>query len=215
MLKFLRFLTFIFISISIFSVEIKKELTYNKYSLADKYQYKDKKREFQWVKISKLLDGLEIFQKKYSKFGYLANYKNFSGMPPLTQTYIKDIYSEEQYDGTTKEYKIVTDMYGAMQHQGIPLYSENNLLLPERYGNDGNFIAILDDDKKIEGYIKVKVFDFEGEWLVPKKYVKETKTGKLEKVIFVDRKNQNISTLEQDKNIWKIRSMNPVTTGVD
>ncbi|MGL4392476.1 MAG: L,D-transpeptidase, partial [Fusobacteriaceae bacterium] len=46
-------------------------------------------------------------------------------------------------------------------------------------------------------------------------YVKETKTGKLEKVIFVDRKNQNISTLEQDKNIWKIRSMNPVTTGVD
>ena len=51
----------------------------------------------------------------------------------------------------------------------------------------------------------------EDEWLVPRRYLKLLADSTVfNHVIFVDRLDQNIATLERmDKGEWKIRSMNP------
>ena len=55
----------------------------------------------------------------------------------------------------------------------------------------------------------------EEEYLVPSRYVKQlSDTTAFRHVIFVDRQDQNIATVEQTGNQeWKVRSMNPATTG--
>lgn len=55
----------------------------------------------------------------------------------------------------------------------------------------------------------------EKEWMVPKRYLYELADSVFfSHVIVVDRKDQNIATLEfVERGKWKIRSMNPATTG--
>ena len=54
-----------------------------------------------------------------------------------------------------------------------------------------------------------------GEWYAPTKYIKLIPDSVVfNKAIFIDRHNQNITTLERkEKGYWLIRSMNPATTG--
>ena len=65
-------------------------------------------------------------------------------------------------------------------------------------------------------FLRVVPVTIGGDWLVPRRYVKPLAEGtEFHHVIFVDRKDQNIATMERiDKGKWAIRSMNPATTGV-
>lgn len=53
------------------------------------------------------------------------------------------------------------------------------------------------------------------EWMIPKKYIQTIPdTIVFKKAVFVDTRNQNIATLEQEGDKWLVRSMNPATTGL-
>lgn len=184
---------------------IEKDLTYNKYTLKDTYKYGKITREFQWDKISRYLDRLDSFQGENIRFGTLKNYKNINGLPPVARQIAMEKYS----DGSRPSVK---DKFGNRRSQGIPLYIEGQMDRPERYAPDGSLISISSRD--LENY-KVKVEDMDGEWIVPARYVKEIEANNFPRVVVVDRKNQNIATLEKVGEVWKVRSMNPASTGLD
>jgi lipoprotein-anchoring transpeptidase ErfK/SrfK len=190
-----RLLLFFILSCTIFSAQIEKNLIYKKYTLKDEYSYnggsKKIKRTFQWNKISDKLDNIKMFQENYQKLGYLANYKNNNGTAP-------------SINGKT------VDRFGTSRNQAIPIYKISNLSQPDFYGKDGSLVAILDSS---QNYSTIKIFDKEGTWVVPNKYLKVAPTNYFNKVVVVDRKNQHVALLENENNIWKVRSMTPATTG--
>lgn len=191
MIKFFLLLGF---SLILNAAQIEKELLYNKYTLKDQYSYgKKSTRQFQWEKINNSLDKLENFKKTYSTFGFIANYKNINGSVPAI-------------NGET------TDSDGVSRSQAIPLYSPNNLSSPAKYGKDGSLVAII---SRSQNFSLVKIFSRDGEWMVPNRYLDEISGEDFSKAIFIDRKNQNIVTMDDVNGIWKVRSMNPVTTGRD
>ena len=181
------------------AVSIEKELAYDQYTLNDTYTYGKKERQFQWNKISQKLDTLEARQKYHSWWGILQNYQNRKGQAAP----VKD-YKEDEYG--------ITDPYGVERDQSVPLYDLADLRTPARYGRDGSLIMVKDSTN---GFFRVVVAAFPGEWMVPAKYIKilDSVTS-ISKIIVVDRANQNITTLEKTGYMWKIRSMNPATTGL-
>ncbi|MGL4653426.1 L,D-transpeptidase [Cetobacterium sp.] len=181
-----------------FSAEVilRKELSYEKYTLDHFYKYKNVDREFQWKKIEDKISNIENFKKEYAKIGTLRNFRNSNGNPAQLESFL-----------TSPE----RDKYGVRRHQGIPLYESLNKK-PIRYGWDGSFVGILDEK---DGFVKIKIESIEGEWWTPKKYVKQISNTPTDKLIFIDRKNQNIVTLQKNNSEWLIRSMNPATTGLD
>ncbi|MDD6209797.1 MAG: L,D-transpeptidase [Bacteroidales bacterium] len=182
------------------AVKIEKELLYDQHTLDDHYMYGKVSRQFQWEKISNLLDTLATIQKeKKGKWGILVNYRNANGKAPAAK--------EVKID----EYKGISDMYGVERTQSVPLYNPNDSTIPERYGRDGTLVILLSDSSD---FTRVKVATCPGEWLVPGRYIKPIDSTSFEKAIFVDRTNQNIATLEKSGNVWFVRSMNPATTGV-
>ena len=182
------------------AVKIEKRLLYDKHTLADTYKYGKQERRFQWTKISAFLDSLEAFQKRNDGYGVLRNYKNENGIPPLSRKYV------------TNKYKQIQDTFGVNRHQGIPLYRLDDLSVPERYGRDGAYVSVICDSA---GYYQIVPATFGGSWYVPRKYLKLIGPLSIKKVIFVDRTNQNIATLEQEGAVWLVRSMNPITTGAN
>ncbi|WP_294093108.1 L,D-transpeptidase [uncultured Cetobacterium sp.] len=184
---------------------IEKELTYKKYTLTDSYKYGKATRSFQWEKISAHLDRLDSFQNQNLTLGSLKNYKNINGLPPVA----KQVAMEKYSDGSRPAVK---DIYGNRRTQGIPLYIEGEMDRPERYAPDGSLVSILGSGP---GIYKVNVENIDGEWIIPSKYVSFIEAKTFSKVIVVDRKNQNIVTLEKVGDIWKVRSMNPASTGLD
>lgn len=184
---------------------LEKDLTYKKHTLGDTYKYGKTTREFQWDKISGYLDRLDGFQEENIVFGTLKNYKNINGLPPVARQIAMEKYS----DGSRPAVK---DKYGNRRNQGIPLYIEGQMDRPERYAPDGSLVSIISRD--LDNY-KLKVEDMDGEWIVPARYVKEISAKSFSRVVVVDRKNQNIATLEKVGDVWKIRSMNPASTGLD
>ncbi|MGL6065622.1 MAG: L,D-transpeptidase [Cetobacterium sp.] len=177
----------------VFSVTIEKELIYDKYTLKDNYKYGKVDRKIQWEKISNYLDKLEDFEKGHINFGYVQNYKNMIGTPGTI-------------DGKT------VDGDGVSRNQAVPLYSKENPQKLINYGRDGGLVTILNKGEKTT---LIKGFDRGREWYIPNKYLKSSPVKEFTKVIFVDRKNQNIVTMEKVGNVWKARSINPVTTGRD
>lgn len=206
MLKNLKTFTFISIffflsSFSINATQIEEELLYNKYTLPDKYIVKigdkfQQKREFNWENIQNLLNEIDKFQNQSEKTGTLKNYKNINSKPDIA----KNMSSS------------TSDSYGVRRNQGIPLYTENNLKQPERYAWDGSLVSIL---SKNNNFTKVKLKDIDGIWFIPNKYVQEISTKYFNKIVIVNRSYQNVVTLERVNGIWKIRSKNPITTGVN
>src|SRR5690606_41717335 len=57
-------------------IVLKKELTFDKYTLEDTYPYKDTTRVFQWDKIKEKLAYVENFQREKITYAVLQNYKN-------------------------------------------------------------------------------------------------------------------------------------------
>lgn len=193
-------LLFMWLGVETHAVEIKKKLLYDRHTLSDTYKYGKQERRFQWDKISAFLDSLVTFQERNDGYGVLRNYKNQNGEVPLTEKYI------------TNKYKQIRDTFGVNRYQGIPLYSLGNVKVPFRYGRDGAYVSVISDSA---GYFQIIPATFGGVWHVPKKYMKLIGPLSIKKVIFVDRTNQNIATLEQDGTTWLVRSMNPITTGAN
>lgn len=198
-MRMLFFYLFIcFSSGALSAARIEKALLYNKNTPADTSMYKDNIRVFQWGKISNLLDSLDLFQRGTIISGILQNYKNKNDVPPLAK------------NATTDSYKEKRDSWNVPQNQSAPLYL-GDLTIPERYGRDGSLVRILKDSA---GFVKIKPASIPGTWLVPQKYIQSIGVVIFQKVIFIDRTNQNIATLEQNDSIWLVRSMSLVTTGV-
>lgn len=182
-------------------IKIRKEFLYDKYTLQDQYPYKDTTRIFQWDKIKEGLAMIETAQFKYGSWGVLQNKSNINGRPPVTQNTKKNEYNE------------VTDTFGVEVSEGIPLYLLTDTIVPERYALDGSLVKYTDDTTRL---VKTSLIYFNQDWYVAKKYIKAINNEGLNfnKVIFVDRKNQNIITLEKLDSCWLVRSMNPSTTGM-
>lgn len=184
------------------TVTVEKELLYDKYTLEDTYPYKDTTRRFQWEKIKAGLKTIDSMQIEHSSWGILQNYRNNNGEAPLVKEYHRNVY------------KRISDNYDVERYQSVPLYSLQDTVVPERYGRDGSLVKLIKgtDSTKFE---KIETVYFPGEWLVPRKYVKEIADSiAFRSAIFVDRINENVVTLQKEGDKWMIRSMNPVTTGL-
>lgn len=190
----------LFLFLAAWGVNIQKALLYDQHTLADNYQYGKTERSFQWDKISQKIDSLLIFENNAKEFGALNNYKNRNGVAPVVDSAMRDAY------------KAIADPYGVKRDQSVPFYRTNNLTRPIRYGRDGALVSIIRDTAE---YLLVSSACFDGEWLVPAKYVDRLGGADFRRLVFVDRTNQNVATLEQESaGNWLVRSMNPATTGV-
>ncbi len=132
--------------------------------------------------------------------GHLQNYKNRNGEAPLIRHYKRNAY------------KRIADTLGIERYQSVPLYLLTDTLVPERYGEDGSLVRFLADG---ENFVRYPLIYIGEEWYVPKRYVKVLPdTTHFIKTIMIDRRDQNIMTLEQTGEAeWTVRSMNPATTG--
>lgn len=180
-------------------ITLEKELLYDNHTLDDNYTYRDKARSFQWDKIKERLAKVETIQKETTTWAVLQNYKNRNGEAALVKKYVRNAYQR------------VADTLGVEKYQSVPLIIPGDSI-PEIYSRDGSLVRYIKDTAD---YIKVETVSIEGEWLVPKKYVKVLgDTLTFDKTVFVDVTNQNIATVEKGDSKWYIRSMNPATTGV-
>lgn len=181
-------------------IHLTKDLLYDRYTLEDTYPYKDTVRSFKWDVIRNCLAFIENMQTDTVRWVVLQNYKNLNREAPLVRRFVRNAYRR------------VSDTLGVERYQSVPLYLPADTLVPERYGRDGT-IAYLRGHQG--GFCRIKPITFDEEWLAPRRYVKPlADTTLFHHVIFVDRLDQNIATLERaDKGEWKIRSMNHCTTG--
>ncbi|MCD8079362.1 MAG: L,D-transpeptidase [Bacteroides sp.] len=180
-------------------VVLEKQLLYDQHTLADTYPYKGTTREFQWEKIKVYLAEVENINATPAQWGYIENRGNEHGRPPLV----------ENPTDQGRE-----DKYGVDRNQGIPLYIADELSVPERYGVDGMLVKLVSGPDSA-GMRRIEVVSFEGQWLVPEKYVEPISVKAFNKLAVVDRKNQNITSLDYVDGKWLIRSMNPATTGLE
>lgn len=180
---------------------LTKDLLYDRYTLEDTYPYKDTVRSFKWETMRKCLAFIENMQRDTVRWGVFRNYKNRNGEAPLIRKYVRNVYNR------------VSDTLGVERYQSVPLYLPNDSTIPVRYGRDGS-LAYL---KAREGnFWRIVPVTMEGEWLIPVRYIRQLPEKVLfHHVIFVDRRDQNIATVERkQEGEWIIRSMNPATTGV-
>ena len=182
-------------------IQITKELLYDRYTLKDTYSYKDTVRSFKWETIRKCIAFVENLLADSLQLGVFKNYKNLNSEAPLVKQFVRNVYGR------------VADTLGVERYQSVPLYHPSDEETPVRYGRDGSIVNILGEDSV---FYRVAPITIEGEWLVPRRYIKRLKypTHFLH-LVFVDRRDQNIVSLEREsRGHWKVRSMNPATTGL-
>lgn len=195
------------------SAAIEKAFLYDSHTLPDTYSYRKTPRSFQWDKINELIDKVEKSQVEPAQWGILQNNKNLNGMAPLVKSHHKDKYNR------------TSDDYGVERSLSVPLYALDDLTTPIRYAEDGSLVKILPEENPPSGgflthgdneFVKVYSVYLNSIWMVPRKYLYSISplVSRFDKIVFVDRTNQNISTLEKLHDKWLIRSMNPTTTGI-
>lgn len=182
-------------------IVLTKELLFDKYTLEDVYPYKDTVRMVKWDIVRKSLAFIENMQERQTTWAVFQNYKNRNGEAPLVQTFRRNVYGR------------VADTLGVERYQSIPLYLLTDTVTPIRYGRDGSLAELVSHEG---GFYKVILVSLEEEWLIPVRYLKILPDSVcFHHVIFVDRKDQNIATLERkERGSWLIRSVNPATTGL-
>lgn len=180
---------------------VEKALLYDQHTLENTYPYEDTVRRFQWDKIIEGVRVVDSFQQTPSTWAILQNRNNVNGEAPVAR------YT------TRNAYKNLQDSFGVERRQGIPLYLDSDLKTPERYGVDGSWIKISEMNDSA-ATVRGKLVSIDEEWIIPKKYMRIiSDTTQFHRVVFVDRTNQNICTLEKSGEKWLVRSMNPATTG--
>lgn len=182
-------------------IVLVRELLYDKYTLEDVYPYRDTVRVMKWDIVRKSLAFIENMQEHPAAWGVFQNYKNRNGEAPLVAAYRRNVYRR------------VADTLGVERYQSVPLYLPADTVTPVRYGRDGSLAELLSREG---GFYKVKPVTFDEEWLIPERYIKPLPDSvSFHHVVFVDRKDQNIATLEwKERGTWFIRSVNPATTGL-
>ena len=182
-------------------ITLNKDIKFEKYLLDDEYPYNDTVRSFQWDKIKEKLAHIDNKVAKGGSWAIFSNYRNMNGEAPTVANFVRN------------EYKRVSDQYGVERYQSVPLFTPDSDTTLTRYGRDGWLVKILDSDTT--EMVKVSGVSFEGEYLIPQRYlVKWGDTISINKVAVVDVTNQNIAVLEKREDEWYILSMNPATTGV-
>lgn len=182
-------------------IRLEKNIRYDKYLLDDEYPYKDTTRHFQWEKIQAQIAVIENAMAEEGNWGILSNYRNMNKEAPTVADFVRN------------EYKRVSDQFGVERYQSAPLYSVDGDTTLVRYGRDGWIVKLPDNDTT--EMVRVKGVSFEGEFLVPNRYIISWRDSvRFNKVIAVDVTNQNIATLEKNGDTWQILSMNHATTGV-
>ncbi|MDR0367664.1 MAG: L,D-transpeptidase [Bacteroidales bacterium] len=185
------------------NILLEKGLLYEKHTLDDVYPYKDTQRVFQWEKIRIYLALVDSMQMQTAQWGFLKNRNNINGEAPLTEHAVRNAY------------KNMEDTFGVERFQGIPFYFLDDTLAVVRYGLDGSLVKVVDDADAASAFITVWHAATKQAWKTPRKYIKYiSDTAFFQKAAFVDRRNQNIATIEKENDTWLIRSMNPATTGV-
>ena len=182
-------------------IQLDKEITFDKHTLEDVYPYEDTTRSFQFDKIKEQLASIENFQRNKHQYAVLQNYKNKNKEAPVVENFVRNAYTR------------VSDTLGNERYQSAPLFKKESSEKPSIYGRDGSLV-ILESSDTID-MVKITGISFEGTWFVPKRYIKTIGTDfNITHVNFVDVTNQNICTVEKSgQSEWKIRSMNPATTG--
>ncbi len=182
-------------------IELTKDFSYNEYTLEDQYAYEDTIRVFQWDKIKEQLAIIENFQQDHRRYAVLQNYNNSNGEAP------------EVANAITDDHDRLADTLGTQRYQSVPMYAPGHGDVPLIYGRDGSPVELLGDDTT--ALVTVAGPSFEGRWEVPRKYVKKLDDSVVfNHVVIVDVTNQNIATLERSsEGAWRIRSMNPATSG--
>lgn len=182
-------------------IQLVKELLYDKYTLEDVYPYKDTVRSFKWEVVRNCLAYIENMQSDSTlRWVVMQNYKNMNREAPLVRSFVRNAYRR------------VADTLGVERYQSVPLYALSDTLVPVRYARDGVIAFFLG---KQGSFVRLLPLTFDEEWLVPDRYIRSlSDTTRFHHVIFVDRGDQNVATLERSApGIWYIRSMNPATTG--
>src|SRR5690606_20505876 len=139
-------------------IVIKKELTFDKYTLEDNYPYKDTTRIFQWDKIKEKLAYVENFQSEKITYAILQNYKNKNGEAPTVKNFVRN------------EYARVADTLGVERYQSAPLYIPGETQTPTIYGRDGSLVKLISSDTL--DMVRIQGISFSGTWDVPKRYIK-------------------------------------------
>lgn len=182
-------------------IRLEKNIRYEEYLLEDEYPHQDTIRRFQWEKIQEQLAVVENAMAEGGHWGILSNYRNMNGEAPTVQDFVRN------------DYRRVSDRFGVERYQSVPLYSFDGDTVLDRYGRDGWLVKIPDCDTT--EMIRVQGVSFDGEYLIPKRYIVSWRDSVLlHKAVAVDVTNQNIAALEKMDDVWHILSMNPATTGV-
>lgn len=178
-----------------------KDIAFDKYTLEDKYEYNQKTREFQWDKIKEKLAFIENFQKERNNYAVISNYKNRNKEAPLVTQFNRNSYGR------------VADTLGTERYQSVPLYKNEFDDNPIIYGKDGSLVKVIAKDSS-EMPLTTGLTNFKGDWHIPKRYIRLLgDTIIFNHVVVVDVTNQNICTIEHQDKEWKVKSMNPATTG--
>ncbi|GAU76138.1 SH3 domain-containing protein [Fusibacter sp. 3D3] len=151
-------------------------------------------RTFRLDLVKTQIDELVDYFSKYDNMAQISNYKNVNGYAPL-------------YKGKKE------DAFGNTRDQSAPLYQSADSSSELRYLPDGLVVDVLGAEN---GYYKVHVFDHGSEGYVPKKYLSfQNQVEEMNQVIFVDIKNQNISSYQLTEGQWVLKSLSYATTGVE
>lgn len=181
-------------------IVLDKELTFDDYTLEDKYPYKDTVRVFQFSKMRERLFMLDSIQQTPSRWAVLRNHSNSNGESPLIKEWARN------------EYGNVSDAAGVERYQSVALFVPGETV-GECYGRDGSLVKLLGYSADSTAY-RIESYNAPGIWEAKVRYVKPLADSVVfRKVVMVDRTNQNIATVEKVGDKWLIRSMNPATTG--
>ena len=193
-------------------------LKYDKYLISAPYTYDidGEERSFQFVKMREAIEVADQAMLDGKILTYVDNYKNRNGYAPY-------------YNGAS------TDKNGNNRSASVPGYYNKENLDDFTYISDGTLVEIMEenDDYKKVFIVGEKIGSIEKNtdtasdsaldqedqgvipiYYVPSKYVPtDDPITSLEKVIAVDRKNQNIVAFEKEEGEWKIVSYSLATTG--
>lgn len=142
-----------------------------------------------------MIDEIGRLEEALAQFpyGYISNYKNKNGSPPL------------------KDGKAI-DEFGIQAYQSAPAYYDPENLNEFRYFPDGMIVYILDE---AEGHFKVRNLVYDGEFWIPKNFISfDDNLDRLEKAVVVDKINQNQALFENRNGRWTMISYTLATTGV-
>jgi hypothetical protein len=149
------------------------------------------RRFFNFEKMEKVILKADEYFKK-GRLTFINNYKNLMGSAPL-------------YQGGT------VDKEGNRRSQSAPGYIDLSNMEDFIYIEDGTLVRYLYPSGD---FIRVEVVDTGKNYYVPGKFIpKDRQIRELNRVIVIDRNNQNQGVFEKIDNNWTLISYTLATTG--